>query len=174
MCMYDRWVATVAGLWHLIVLNEIGLSKIAKSKPTCLWARESLEPISLTKIWSNMCFLWGGGGGGGGSLVCVDLICLAIFGTVLTPGIPQKLLWAFALWSGMWWTNIQSWTLFKCCFTVILMLRINFADEPKPCWPSYGVTQGVWMGLLWGSVDEYEVPVEVSVTREPGSLLVPG
>ena len=58
----------------------------------------------------------GGGGGGGGvgiyvhsslsnnkiaSLVCVGLLYLASFGTVLPPGIPQKLLWAIALWSGL-------------------------------------------------------------------------
>ena len=99
------------------------------------------------------------------SLVCVGLLYLASFGTVLPPSIPRKLLWAFALWSGLRWTNIQSWTLFMCCFPVISMFCINFADGPKPCWPSYGVTQGVWMGLLWGTVEEYEVPVEVPVTR---------
>ena len=75
--------------------------------------------------------------------------------------IPQKLLWAFALWSGPWWTNIQSWTLFMCCFSVILWFCINFADGSKPCWPSYRVTQDVWMGLLGGSFQECKMPVEV-------------
>ena len=64
------------------------------------------------------------------SLVCVGLLCLASFGTVLPSRIPQKLLWAIALWSGLRWTNIQSWTLFMCSFPVILMFYINFAGEP--------------------------------------------
>ena len=100
----------------------------------------------------------------------MGLLYLASFGTVLPPGIPQKLLWPIALWSGLWWTNIQSWTLSMYCLPVILMFCINFADGPKPCGSSYRVTQGVWMGLLWGSFEDYEVPVEVPVAREPGSL----
>ena len=52
------------------------------------------------------------------------------------------------------WTNIQSWSLFTCSFPVILMFYINFAGGLKLCWPSCGVTQGVWMGLLWGSLEE--------------------
>ena len=45
---------------------------------------------------------------------------------------------------------------------------------PSPVDLFTGVKQGVWMGLLWESVKEYEVPVEVSATREPGKLLVFG
>ena len=72
------------------------------------------------------------------------------------------------------WATTTSSALSQCSFPVILMFYINFTGGPKPCCPSYGVPQGVWMGLPWGNVEEYEVPVEVPVPREPGSLPAPG
>ena len=79
-----------------------GAGRVLSAGRSAIFCSHNL-PLSLRHVthWEHQ---WEGSKAA--SLVCVGLLCLASFGTVLPPRIPQKLLWAIALWSGLPQTNI--------------------------------------------------------------------